>query len=120
MTNIKTVEPAAAPAQAAPETEFSKLGISLTILAVLKKLNLTVPTPIQRQAIPIALQGQDLIGIAQTGTGKTLAFGIPILQRLALDKGQGLVVVPTRELAIQVTDSLKKLGLSLGLRTGRH
>jgi superfamily II DNA/RNA helicase len=117
MTNIKTVEPAAAPAQAAPETEFSKLGISLTILAVLKKLNLTVPTPIQRQAIPIALQGQDLIGIAQTGTGKTLAFGIPILQRLALDKGQGLVVVPTRELAIQVTDSLKKLGLSLGLRT---
>lgn len=103
--------------QISSETEFSKLGISPTILAVLKKLNLDTPTPIQRRAIPIALQGQDLIGIAQTGTGKTLAFGIPILQRLALDKGQGLVVVPTRELALQVTESLKKLGMSLGLRT---
>ncbi|MFA5184741.1 MAG: DEAD/DEAH box helicase [Patescibacteria group bacterium] len=97
-------------------TAFSELGISASILDVLKKLNLDAPTPIQHQAIPIALKGQDLIGIAQTGTGKTFAFGIPILQRLAAAKGQGLVIVPTRELALQVTESLKKLGQAFGLR----
>jgi len=96
--------------------KFSELGISGSILNVLQNLKLETPTPIQHQAIPVALTGQDLIGIAQTGTGKTLAFGIPILQRLALEKGQGLVVVPTRELAIQVTESLKKLGQTFGLR----
>ncbi len=98
------------------EPKFSDLGISDSILGVLKNLKLEIPTPIQHQAIPIALKGQDIIGIAQTGTGKTFAFGIPILQRLGLEKGQALVVVPTRELAIQVTESLKKLGMSLGLR----
>lgn len=96
--------------------KFSELGISDSILNVLKNLKLEMPTPIQHQAIPVALTGQDLIGIAQTGTGKTFAFGIPTLQRLAVIKGQGLVVVPTRELALQVTESLKKLGLSFGLR----
>ncbi len=96
--------------------KFSDLGISPSILRVLENLHLEIPTPIQHQAIPVALKGQDIIGIAQTGTGKTLAFGIPILQRLGLEKGQALVVVPTRELAIQVTESLKKLGISLGLR----
>jgi len=106
---VSLVEPKAGP-------KFSDLGISPSILKVLEVLRLDTPTPIQHQAIPIALKGQDIIGIAQTGTGKTLAFGIPILQRLGLEKGQALVVVPTRELAIQVTESLKKLGLSLGLR----
>lgn len=96
---------------------FSELGIAPSILAVLQKLNLEIPTPIQQQAIPAALRGTDLIGIAQTGTGKTFAFGIPMLQKLALEKGQGLVIVPTRELALQVTESLKKLGNSFGLRT---
>ncbi len=95
---------------------FSDLGISPTILDVLKNLKLEIPTPIQHQAIPAALEGQDIIGIAQTGTGKTFAFGIPILQRLGIERGQGLIVVPTRELAIQVTESLKKLGGPLGLR----
>lgn len=95
---------------------FSELGISESILGVLRTLKLETPTPIQHQAIPIALKGQDIIGIAQTGTGKTFAFGIPILQRLGLEKGQALVVVPTRELAIQVGESLKKLGNSFGLR----
>lgn len=99
------------------EVKFSDLGISASILDILNNLHLEAPTPIQHQAIPIALRGQDLIGIAQTGTGKTFAFGIPILQRLALDKGQGLIIVPTRELALQVTESLKKLGNTLGLRT---
>jgi len=96
--------------------KFSELGISASILGVLSAMKLETPTPIQHQAIPIALSGQDIIGIAQTGTGKTLAYGVPILQRLGLEKGKGLVVVPTRELAIQVTESLKRLGNSLGLR----
>ncbi len=102
-----------------PETteSFSDLGVSGSILGVLEKLNLTIPTPIQKKTIPVAITGQDLIGVAQTGTGKTFAFGIPILQRLALTKGQGLVITPTRELALQVEESLKKLGQALGLRT---
>jgi superfamily II DNA/RNA helicase len=97
--------------------KFSDLGISESILAILKRLNLEIPTPIQHKTIPIALTGQDLIGVAQTGTGKTFAFGIPMLQRLGLNKGQGLVIAPTRELALQVEESLKKLGQPLGLRT---
>jgi len=103
--------------EAAIDGSFSDLGISASILAVLKKMELTIPTPIQNKTIPAAISGQDLIGIAQTGTGKTFAFGIPMLQRLALVKGQGLVIAPTRELALQVEESLKKLGRELGLRT---
>jgi len=78
---------------------------------------MTDPTPIQEKAIPIAIEGKDLIGIAQTGTGKTLAFGIPMLQRLARIKAQGIVLLPTRELAEQVDETLKKLGASMGLKT---
>lgn len=97
--------------------KFSDLGISASILEVLKKLNLEVPTPIQQKTIPTAISGQDVIGIAQTGTGKTFAYGIPMLQRIGISKGQGLVIAPTRELAAQVEESLKKIGQSLGLRT---
>ena len=97
--------------------KFSDLGISASILKILEKMQLDIPTPIQRKAIPVALAGQDLIGVAQTGTGKTLAFGIPILQRLGARGGQALVIAPTRELALQVEESLKKIGLSFGLRT---
>lgn len=96
---------------------FEELGISASILEVLKKMELVTPTPIQQKAIPVAIEGKDLIGVAQTGTGKTLAFGIPMLQRLALHKGRGLVLLPTRELALQVEESLQRLGVSLGLRT---
>jgi superfamily II DNA/RNA helicase len=102
---------------AQPLKQFSDLGISQSILEALTKLNLKTPTPIQEKTIPVAISGQDLIGVAQTGTGKTFAFGIPMLQRLGLNKGQGLVIAPTRELALQVEESLKKLGQSLGLRT---
>jgi ATP-dependent RNA helicase RhlE len=76
---------------------------------------LTVPTPIQLKAIPIGLAGQDIIGIAQTGTGKTLAFAIPIVQRLAQIRGRALVLVPTRELAIQVEDTIKKVAAPAGM-----
>jgi ATP-dependent RNA helicase RhlE len=96
---------------------FHGLGIAPDLLGVIARLKFTVPTPIQARAIPIAIEGQDLIGIAQTGTGKTLAFGIPMLQRLAQVRGKGLIVLPTRELAVQVDEVLQTLGRSLGART---
>ena len=76
-----------------------------------------MPTPIQYKAIPIAVEGKDIIGIAQTGTGKTLAFAIPMIQRLAQQKGRGLVLVPTRELAIQVDETFQKVAPAAGIKT---
>ena len=99
------------------DSGFDELGIKDTILASIKKLGFVTPTPIQEKTIPIGLSGQDLIGIAQTGTGKTFAFGIPMLQRLGVIGGRGLILLPTRELALQVEENLKKLGTSLGLKT---
>src|SRR3989338_5092904 len=96
---------------------FSDLGIAPRILETLNRLGYRHPTPIQEKAIPTGIEGKDMIGIAQTGTGKTLAFGIPMLQRLASMSGMGLVVLPTRELALQVEEMLKKIGPGLGMRT---
>lgn len=98
-------------------TGFHGLGIAPALLEIINKLGIQEPTPIQRQAIPVAMEGNDIVGIAQTGTGKTLAFGLPMLQRLAQHKGRGLVLLPTRELAVQVDESIKKVGASIGLRT---
>lgn len=100
-----------------PQVGFHGLGIAPNLLGVLDFHKYTTPTPIQAQAIPVALEGNDIVGIAQTGTGKTLAFGIPMIQRLAKTKGQGLILLPTRELALQVDETLKKIGNGLGLRT---
>jgi ATP-dependent RNA helicase RhlE len=101
-----------------PESNgFHGLGIAPAILGVLNKQGFISPTPIQEQSIPIANEGKDVMGIAQTGTGKTLAFGIPMIQRVLKGEGVGLVVVPTRELAIQVTESLERVGAPLGLKT---
>lgn len=99
-----------------PIGRFCDLGIEKSFLSVLEQKEFNIPTPIQHQVIPEALEGKDVIGIAQTGTGKTLAFGIPMIQRLALNKGQGLVIVPTRELALQVEQAFKDIGGSFGLR----
>ena len=97
---------------------FENLGISAEILEVLKKLQYTMPTLIQQKAILPSIEGKDVVGIAQTGTGKTLAFAVPILQRLMDMKGKiGLIVVPTRELAAQVEEVFIKVGYPLGLRT---
>jgi len=96
---------------------FSGLGIAPDLMETLTRLNYKIPTPIQRQVIPLALEGRDLVGVAQTGTGKTLAFGIPMMQRLNQTSGCGLVVLPTRDLALQVDEALLKVGLRLGLRT---
>lgn len=91
---------------------FSGLGISSQILAILAKLQFTQPTPIQAKSIPVMLERKDMIGVAQTGTGKTLAFGIPLLQ-LSTHPGQKLIVLPTRELALQVYEVLEKIGKPL-------
>ena len=98
-------------------TGFTGLGIAPALLDALARLHFKTPTPIQEKAIPIAVQGKDVVGIAQTGTGKTLAFGIPMLQQIAALKKQGLVVLPTRELAVQVEETFRKVGQSMGIRT---
>lgn len=96
---------------------FSHLGIAPRLLEVIYGFNFRTPTPIQIKAIPVGIEGKDLIGIAQTGTGKTLAFGIPMIQRLAITNKRGLVILPTRELALQVNETFQKIGRSFGLRT---
>lgn len=104
-------------ANASSQISFSGLGIAPKILDILASHKFETPTPIQAKAIPVALEGKDLIGIAQTGTGKTLAFGIPMIQKIAQEKGKGLIILPTRELAHQVEETLHLIGRSLGLRT---
>jgi ATP-dependent RNA helicase RhlE len=103
----------------APSTQatFFGLGIAPIILELLERQRFKVPTPIQQRAIPVALEGKDVLGIAQTGTGKTLAFGIPIVQRMAQFGGRALVLVPTRELALQVDETLQKVGQPFHLKT---
>lgn len=88
---------------------FAELGIDADIVEALTKKGITEPFPIQEQAIPVALTGQDIIGQAKTGTGKTFGFGLPLIQKLGLNPAKGaqaLVVVPTRELCIQVAEDL--------------
>lgn len=98
-------------------TSFYGLGIAPKILETLDRMKFTVPTPIQHRAIPIAAEGKDLIGVAQTGTGKTLAFAVPVIQRLAQGRGRCLILVPTRELALQVDETFQKLAPLFNLRT---
>ena len=102
--------------------KFESLDIIEPILKSLKEEGYTLPTPIQEQAIPIVLKGTDLIGCAQTGTGKTAAFAVPILQLLSKNrifdkkrKIRSLIVTPTRELAIQIEESFKAYGRHTGL-----
>jgi len=96
---------------------FDGLGIAPRILELLDRLRFKVPTSIQHKAIPIAIEGKDIIGVAQTGTGKTLAFAIPIIQHLSQRKKRCLVLAPTRELAIQINETFQKLAPLFGLKT---
>ncbi len=90
------------------ENGFNDLGIAPNLLKGISRLNFKDPTPIQKESIPVGLNGDDIIALAKTGSGKTIAYGIPMLQRLSkLKRCTGLVLVPTRELAIQVDDSLR-------------
>ncbi len=100
------------------ELTFGGLGIDQKILDIILRAGFRTPTSIQYKAIPPAIEGKDIIGVAQTGTGKTLAFAIPLIQHiLKNEKGNGLVVLPTRELAIQVDEAIQKIGRSFGIRT---
>ena len=94
---------------------FFGLGIAPVRLEKLNKLGFHTPTPIQSKGIPIAMEGKDVIGIAQTGTGKTLAFGLPVIQRLLNKPGRALILVPTRELALQVNETVVKFAPALGI-----
>ncbi len=96
---------------------FNQLNLSPAVLRQVERLGFTVPTPIQREAIPVAVSGRDLVGIAQTGTGKTIAFCAPMAARL--QGGQfGIVLAPTRELAIQIDETLHKLQVKTALLIG--
>jgi superfamily II DNA/RNA helicase len=103
---------------------FASLGLIDQIAGTLASLGYKDPTPVQSQAIPAVLAGRDVMAAAQTGTGKTAGFAVPLLQRLVMDGGQvasnstrALVLVPTRELAEQVHDSVRTYGAGLPLRT---
>ncbi len=99
--------------------QFKDFGFRSEIQRALDDAGYDTPTPIQQKAIPILLTGQDLLGVAETGTGKTLAFLLPIFQALKQgdNDAQGIVICPTRELAIQVAAEAKKFGEHLGVRT---
>ena len=100
-------------------TTFDDLGLRDELLSELRSLGYEEPTPIQREAIPPLLQGRDLVGQAATGTGKTAAFALPLLQRLGADRGEepaALVLVPTRELAMQVSEAVHRYGRGIGAR----
>ena len=102
---------------------FVSLGVAEPILRALAAENYTQPTPIQGKAIPALLEGRDLLGIAQTGTGKTAAFGLPLLQKLSTGhvppgpkQARALILAPTRELAVQIEQSLRTYGRFLNLK----
>src|SRR5690242_8998456 len=107
------------------DVSFADLGLSEPLLRALDAAKYTEPTPIQARTIPALLQGRDVLGIAQTGTGKTAAFALPVLQQLAQQGGRAesrspraLVLAPTRELAVQIGRSFDTYGRGLGLRLG--
>ncbi|WP_345985129.1 DEAD/DEAH box helicase [Sulfurimonas sp. HSL-1656] len=103
---------------AVPTASFDDFGLRDEILQSIRYAGFKVPSPIQQQAIPLVLEGRDVVGQAHTGTGKTAAFGLPTLSQMSLDRGvEALIIVPTRELANQVSDELFKYGKKLGIHT---
>ncbi len=98
---------------------FEDLGLSEPLLQAVQKMGFEEPTPIQEKAIPLALEGRDIIGHAQTGTGKTVAFAIPLVERLSPDEPgvKALVITPTRELTVQVCEELNRIASAKGIRT---
>jgi ATP-dependent RNA helicase RhlE len=97
---------------------FAALGLREDILAGLREINFENPTPIQAQVIPLSLSGKDVVGLAQTGSGKTAAFVLPILQKIKIGAGfQALILCPTREIAQQTKEFLGTFSKSMGLKT---
>eukprot|EP00752_Nemacystus_decipiens_P000710 g710.t1 len=104
---------------------FPALGLAEPLLKALEAAQFTVPTPIQQQAIPAVLEGSDMLGVAQTGTGKTAAFALPMLQHLIADgkkahprRPRALILAPTRELALQIDQSIRLFAKFLNIRAG--
>lgn len=98
---------------------FSEFGLDPTVLRAITEMGFEESTPIQEKAMPIAMDNRDLIGQAQTGTGKTAAFGIPLVNKIDVkeDRIVALIMCPTRELAIQVAEEIEKLGRFKGIRS---
>ena len=98
---------------------FGEIELSRKVLQALREMGFEEPSPIQAQTIPLTLEGHDVIGQAQTGTGKTAAFGIPTVEKMAekFHKVQALILTPTRELAIQTAEELNKIGKFKRVRT---
>ncbi len=106
---------------ATPEATFAQLGLTPVLVEALEALGYEEPTPIQRASLPVLLEGKDLLGVAATGTGKTAAFALPLLQRLSMEDrkpstASALVLVPTRELAMQVAEAIHRYGQRMGVR----
>lgn len=116
--NTKTLEKESDPNPTPNHISFSDLGLADWAVQTCKELGIKKPSPVQRHCIPRILSGQDVLGLAETGSGKTAAFALPILQRLA-ENPYGvfaLVLTPTKELAVQLAEQFRALGSSLNLR----
>jgi ATP-dependent RNA helicase DeaD len=99
-------------------TKFTELGLDKPLLDMIEDIGFTTPFPIQERAIPVLLEGNDVIGQAHTGTGKTAAYFLPMLQLTVPKQGiQGIIMAPTRELAIQITTEINKFAKNIGIRT---
>lgn len=101
-------------------TSFKEMGVCEELCEILDKLGYKHPSKIQKETLPYALQGRDLIGLAETGSGKTAAFGIPIIQKLLLEEPRpfyACILAPTRELCLQINHHLEALGSAIGLKT---
>lgn len=109
-----SAEPAAEPEK--PENGFEKLGLPDDVIKAVKRVGFEQPSPIQAQTIPLLMDGRDVVGLAQTGTGKTAAFALPVLSQIDPEKRypQALVLAPTRELALQVSDSFQSFADHIG------
>ena len=102
--------------------KFNEFNLSADLLAEIEKAGFVEASPIQEQTIPLALEGKDVIGQAQTGTGKTAAFGLPTLEKIRTEEGtiQALVIAPTRELAVQSQEELFRFGRSKSYPRANH
>ena len=103
---------------------FQSFGLDQTLLNSLERAGFTTPTPIQKQSIKAQMEGRDILGVAQTGTGKTAAFGLPILHNILKMEGRpsqkscrALILAPTRELAVQIEDNFKQFSGGAGITT---
>ncbi len=108
------------PSSSSPQTGFSRFKLGPSLQRGVAAAGFSEPRPIQEKTIPAVLEGRDVLGLAQTGTGKTAAFALPILERLFLEKRPGprvLILVPTRELANQIEVEIRLLGKFVGVRT---